>query len=618
MTRSRTYHLIPHALLLAGAAIGLSLTANAPQDLHAPSPVVQADEQTKPALEYDRPYMDAQGHTRSIGEIIRQVRARMNRIQQTQADTTEKELNAPKPLSSLVTDTPHRRMVRNQDIEALPKVTNPSNTPTVHYVETVGSPTPQTSSALGVREYTVLGFGEVGQDQPAVSTSDIHTVVPTAQSTDVARVFTGDAEIDTAFLSAALPTAEARISPQSPASVDTLASPVTPVAAMQAASVPTPEPLTSLAAVPTTRSDSEQVAAQNLTQSKIPTDTRTRSLGLTAQNAFTNKAQPNNDTPSTARVNPTAETDRSGSEISLAKTPLHNDKQAPTTPTAHKVKPKAETHPVFPVAPKELASVKPKLDKHDDPTTPSPATTKTTSQSTNPLLVYIDGHDKIGSDRVNAIDSALSRINQAVKKADLDVELKITTDKRSNYNIHFTENDGKDMGNKLGLAEFAVTQDTQGNEYFLGENSSNPAGQAKVSINNAFNWFAGDDDDAIDDDEFDYQTAVAHEFLHLLGLDDDFDNPAAVSHGLLSPGQTRRDLDDHDIFGLTDIYTRYNPWQSSFNPSSWSNGWKNGWGNNWGKTRYHAKALTAAVVPEPATLGLIGLGVLGVLQVRKR
>jgi len=599
MTRSTMYQHAPHALLLAGAALGFSLTVDAGQDIHAPSEVVQAHVEAEPVLEHYRPYMDAQGNTRSIGEIIRQVRARMNRLEQTQPDSADDQTIQPTPLESLITEPEHRRMVRHQDVAALPKART-SHTQTPEYVVVASPLAWQSPEALAEREYTVLGFGQVGEEQSEPTITDVRTAAPKVSSTDPSVAWTGDTEFGSPLVTPAVPTVDIAVTPL-PSASD---APVASIITRQTASMPAPTPLASQTIVPTTASESERVVAQNTSQPQTSDNTRPYKVGSLTQNMFTSKALPANETPAPDKGNRTVEAENNWSDKKLVATRPYIEKNTPSVAPEIKTTPKAQNRPTFPSAPKQVASVIPHHDDHDDQ--PSATPTKTTDKPGNPLLVYIDEYDKIGSDRFSAIDNALSRINQAVKKADLDVELKITTDIRSDYNIRFAENDGKNMGNKLGLAEFAVTEDSHGNEFFLGETNSNQGGKAQVSINNAFKWFSGDNADDIDDDEYDYQTAVEHEFLHLLGLDDDFDNLDSVSHGLLSPGEVRRELHDREIHTLTDIFSNANPWQSSYNPTSWTSSFNS---NRWGNTRYKAKALTAAV-PEPATLGLIGLGLL--------
>ncbi len=587
MTRSSIYQHLPHALLLAAAAVGLSLTSGAPTDIHTPQLSIQADTVELPDLPYNRSYMDARGDTRSLADIIRQARIRINALQRSQADDAEQTADHPTPLASLMTEPQHRRMVRRQDIVALPTAEHRSNTLVAEYVGGTAPLTWQPPESIAEREYTVLEFGALGGENPEATGSTLSPVVSTSsQPTSPTGVFTADAETRTPGLPAALSSAEISVSPQPSALADTPAAHIIP---MQSASRQAPTPLASQS-VPVTESDSARLAVQTPAPQKAQVQTRTQMIDTPSQTAFNSNHQPVDRTPTTDSMSPATGPDRSWTEKPVAKTNPLTHKNTPT------------------VTPKFLVTADKHLDNHDDRPTPSSASSK--DKPGNPLLVYIDEYNKIGSDRVNAIDNALSRINQAVKKASLDVELKITTDMRSDYNIRFAENDGKGMGNKLGLAEFAVTEDDHGNEFFLGENSSTRGGKAQISINNAFNWFAGDDANDIDEDEYDYQTAVAHEFLHLLGLDDDYDNLDSVTHALLSPGEVRREVHDREVNTLSDIFAYANPWQSAYTPASWSSNFL----NNKSTTRYKAKALTAFVVPEPASLGLIVLGLLGAMQ----
>ncbi|MEE9211391.1 MAG: PEP-CTERM sorting domain-containing protein, partial [Phycisphaeraceae bacterium] len=106
--------------------------------------------------------------------------------------------------------------------------------------------------------------------------------------------------------------------------------------------------------------------------------------------------------------------------------------------------------------------------------------------------------------------------------------------------------------------------------------------------------------------QFDYQTTVTHELLHLVGLDDDYDDIGAVTQGVLGYGEVRRTLSLDDEAELAEAYRASNPWQSPvIQPIQVLAP---------GRVRYKAEALTA--VPEPATLGLVVAG--SVLMLRRR
>lgn len=652
MTRSRIYQHVPHALLLTGAVVGLSLTSGASQDTHAPAGAMQGSVQTEPqhATEYGRPYMDAEGDTRSIGEIIRQVRARMDSLKKSQESVASDTAEMQAPLSSLIEQLEHRRMVRHRDVEALPKAKPTMPVLAVEYTPNAGAFAPQAPDALAAREYRVLGFGEVGQEQPETSASDTQSIVLPGTSTETAGTVTRKLDSVRTEGNAAFPkvssTLDNATAPLPAVTTDTpAASATTTPATIQIAQART----AARVAVPTTRSEPEVLATQHASDPTPQTETRMDTPVVSAGDVFTSKALAVNDSRTAAtpaskagdnsRWQQSAQPGAAAPDVNHGSTKTveqnqtrsnnpfagytTSSKHATTNQTSSKTQTAQTTsrpsddpwsQAVFPTAAKDTASAKSYLDDRKDIEPITPITPSQNGKPTdNALLVYIDDHDKIGSDRVKAIDNALSRINDVASKADLGVAFKVTTDKTTGYNIHFAEDDGQGMGNKLGLAEFAVTEDDHGNEYFLGENST-AGGKAKVSINNAFNWYTGSDAKKIKKDEYDYQTAIEHEFLHLLGLDDDFDNLDSVTHGLLSPGEVRRDIHDREISTLSDLFSSTNLWQSAFNPSSWSKSYNNGSG----KTRYHAKALTAVVAPEPASLALIGLGVLGMVQRRRR
>ncbi len=635
MMRSWINNHIPHALLLTGSAACLTLALSSPQDGYTPSHLLSSQEQAEQMTQDRYPaYMDAQGNTRSLAEIIQQARARMQRLQQNQSEIQDDIDPAQNPLAILSEDAQHRRMVKRKDVTALPKANDPFNVSTPDYVIAADPLAWHRPDVVQTHEYTILGYGEVGQEQDEESTSDINTLAQTSQTTDLADVFALIVEANSdqnESLASAIAVPQANTTTALPTvSAD---APKTPLAVMPSASQAAPTPVASLSEAPTTRSEPDQDTALRPTDKPAVVNTRPVSTDAPIATAFPIETKPALDRIAPERKNPGTSADEPRAEPTLTKAPALTDVKTKTQPVAQdkpKTTPrvtnktptvtipkhedsKPQTQKVFPTAPKEVVSAKPLNKNHDDDatsTTPAKTTAKKTNKTTNPLVVLIDDYDKIGSDRLDAIDKALSRINKAVKKTGVDVELKITTDKRNGYNIFFAEDNSNSLGNILGLAEFAVTEDKQGNEFFLGEDNRAQGGKAQVSINNSFNWFAGDDEDEIEADEYDYQTAVEHEFLHLLGLDDNFDDLKAVSHDLLSPGEIRREIQEIEIQEIQDTYANANPWQSQYNPSSWSR-------NSRDNTRYRSKALTAAV-PEPASLAMIGMGVMGISLYRKR
>lgn len=649
MTRTWIGQHLPHALLLTGAAACLCFALDTPSVDHAPAVSAPDQEHVSEDTYTHRPYLNAEGNTRSLAEVLRESRVYLDRFQKDRKQVSDKPIDVKTPLATLVEEAPQRRVVRRRDVAALPKAGSPLAPSAVEYVGAADPLTWRAPESVGEHEYVVLGFGEVGQETVEVPATDIHT--PTQESTPVittdlvATPPVTDWMAEPTVSPSAMPIpGNTPTAPTPIASADTPA--VSTLVTMQTASQSAPAPVAAHDSTVTPFSDADRTnSARNAelssTTNTRPTATESATPKVSFAESTTLQDQPSADTTSDMTLQTTGAKDAWDDQtqnLSHRQTDkpaqiqpftqnhtrqmLPKASQTPAATTAKHEDTKAEPTASFPTTGQEKVNGQttrnPKSDyaptvsaKPDSPATTKPKA-KTTGQSTNSVVVYLDDHDKIGSDRVTAIDNALAKINQAAKKADIDVELKVTTNKNDRYNILFSEDDGKDMGNKLGLAEFAVTEDKHGNEYFFDENKNSHGGQAKVRINNSFNWFAGNEADDIQDDEYDYQTAIEHEFLHLLGLDDDFDHLDSVSHGLLSPGEVRRDIHDREINDLSSFYSAYNPWGLLNNhASSWSRS------NTWGKTRYHAKALTAAV-PEPTSLAMIGLGVTLGLAGRRR
>lgn len=72
------------------------------------------------------------------------------------------------------------------------------------------------------------------------------------------------------------------------------------------------------------------------------------------------------------------------------------------------------------------------------------------------------------------------------------------------------------------------------------------ATQGDVTMLSGWNWYTGSDAAAIGADQYDYQSAVAHELAHSLGLGHS-DDPSSVLYHHLSPGDAHRDVIAHDM-----------------------------------------------------------------------
>jgi hypothetical protein len=618
----------PHVLLLTSAAACLAIVLAAPQRGHTPSYVWPSQKEARlPSAKHTAVQIN-RFEVRSLAEILQQANARLQRLNQNQSEAHDELNNEQTSLAADNEDAPQRRMVRRQDIAALPEVSDPFYRPFDEYIDVSDPLAWRRPDRIAPREYLILAYGEVGQVQADESSSDNDETVETPQTpaaTDVVATF-GDADTPStepaSTAIAALPVTLITAS-----SSTAVATQITPVSVQQSASLSAPTPLASRTASKTTRSEPIQTGKRHQPDQTVSVSTRPVSVDTPARSAVPSEPSLAKYDHASESKKPDPKANKRGVEQPIVKKTAHKDTKPKVSPASHDrpgptqiaSKPPADTpsikaeetkpdrHTGHPT-PAEIVSAKPLLDKQADPAPRGPA--KTASKPTNPLVVLIDDYDTIGSDRMNAIDNALSRINQAAKKANTGIEFSVTTDKNSDYNILFREDDSKSMGNKLGLAEFAVTEDKQGNEIFLGENDRALGGKAQVSINKSFDWFTGDDENDIGDTEYDYITAVEHEFLHLFGLDDDFDHHDTVSHGQLSPGETRRDIDSHEINEIAGLFASNDPWQSQPNPASWAS-------NSRGKVHFNSKALVAAV-PEPASAALMGVAVLLGVARRRR
>jgi hypothetical protein len=492
-------------------------------------------------------------------------------------------------------------MLSQRDTRSLAPVVKNTDVNNIGYVS-AGDPTLwEAPEALPQREYDILAYGEIGGAEPVAASraTDISAgpVREINQAVNADGIFTTDVRgrdnllsprghVDSIVVPAASRPAERGVvEPASVASAAVAASPV------QAAPI--------AAATPQSTTVNERTAAA--IESIATQQTQVHAGPVTAQAPASIDAL----LPIAPRVDHNTKP-----ESTAGKTGPGNDyaiafagKPADSRPGAQASKPAATGKIISPI------TATPTREANPTPKATDPFNHDRDDHTKQSLVMLIDGSDTLGSDKLNAIDNAIKQINQAAQKADLGIELKTTTDKNTGHNILLKEDNGKDMGNKLGLAEFTVTEDKHGNEMYLGESQADMGGVAKISINKAFDWFAGDDGKAIGQNQYDYQTAITHELLHMVGLDDDFENQEAVSHGLLSPGEVRRDIDTHEIKELASIFKSANPWRSVFTLAQLP--------KSNGRVTYKSKALSAAV-PEPASLVLAVLGLLGACRHRRR
>ncbi len=704
----------PHALLLAGSAVCLTIVLSTPghdpsPGYHQPDPQ-QAELQTFGHDTYATSHRQLNGQ--SLHDLMSRARLRFLRmkLQQKQQEQDEVEQDQQQALDHDQAGQ-HRRMVRRVDQSNLIHTDQPYVTPEDEYMISFNPLVWRRPEALPEREYLILGYGQVDSEQltessflvdanlvtssllPAADADEdaegAEAQAPSTDGPDTALVATQDvATVTLAQTQDASPkVAPVTASPPTATIIPSQASrPGLPIA-QKSAPVAKTEPdenertiaVSSHIAVATPKDKAPSISptysiarvdhkddvddddddrhafttrpAATVTGSAIPVAPHAPFASAIPQRPTT-AAKPKGDShdrdayeddhgdgyekddhagQSTAKANrPTTPSSLSHRDDDDSRGALTKQVYAPVTNTH---RPQATT-PTSAALPKQAAATSaPKQheddayehDRHDDhakpekialpaqasyqPSQATPAAPS--SKATKPLIVLVDDYSNLGSDKLNALGSAIRQINQSMQAADMDMIIELTTDPTADHNILFGEADNVALGGKLGIAEFAISEDDHGNQMRLGQDAADLGGKAIARMNSSVNWFTGEDADEIDDNQYDYQTAAEHEILHLIGLDDDFDDHDAVSHGQLSLGEVRRELDRHELEDLADIYSNANPWQNqSFTSNSRGNSGRN---NN---VRYKSKALTAAV-PEPMSAVVIGVGVMGVMLRRR-
>lgn len=601
----------PHMLLLAFAACALMLTPSAPET-DAPVSYQHADRViTASTATDDITFIHRDAKTRSLSEILVQARIRYQRAHRRLPDESKPiEVNQPQATIAAVDDVIPLPVVRRLDTATLAAARDPFAVP---YAESLVVDAPlalQAPDALPQREYVVLAYGEVADVEPIIhSHQEVSLVTRTPALFEAAVAIPSDAQ----------PTSFDAYITQSPTAVSQMPGVTSSIPEMDAPihAPITPAPLVESAAQPVFVSQSTRTMAE--TQAVEPVSIKAVSVSLAQAEQLPALAEPA--TRSVAKA-PTAitgiekviavepGTTRDTSDVKqpdvqikrqnlTAQTPIAQTLTTLTKPDSRQTTSVIKESSAVTIPAKRPATTTTVAEKHND---------KTPSQS---LVVLVDDSDTLGSDRLNAIDNALNQINQVARQAKIDLELSVTTDKSASHNILLREEDNDALGGKLGLAQSASITDDLGNEQRLGQDAADVGGKAIASLNKSVNWYAGDDG-GIGKNQYDYQTAVTHELLHLLGLDDDFgSNENLAMHGYLSPGETRRAIAAVEAQELASRYASANLWRSA------SKAVGKIAGNQRGRIAYHAEALTAAPIPEPAGVWVIAVGLTGLWQRRR-
>lgn len=603
MQRNVLTEYYPHALLALAATASLCFVVSRPSAPDQRATYTTATRQETRADDFvDRNHIHANARTRSLAEVFANARLKYHR---NRHDHTNAEDQAdPQTISPAYDETEIalRRMIRQRDIRSLSPVANSDETKHIGYASPADLTLRDAPEALPQREYQILAYGEIGGTEPVVPTraagSSTHPVSGKNQDAEADIAFVADAQGRGNLVSPVVPAVSAVI-------------PATPSGPSErGVTEPMPVATTNVTAPPAYAAPVSAAAAQTTTANeKTAASVESAASQTTSVYAGHMAAQTPASTDALQTVAPRVEhaakpeTTAKKSGLGSGNAVAFAGEPADSRPGAQASTPSAQGKVTGPINTTPSQAAKPTPRAND------PFNRDRDDHANQSLVMLIDGSDTLGSDKLNAIDNAIKQINQAAQKANLGIELKTTTDKNAGHNILLKEDNGKDMGNKLGLAEFTVTEDKHGKEMYLGESLADMGGIAKISINKVFDWFAGDDGKSIGKNQYDYQTAITHEILHMIGLDDDFENHEAVSYGLLSPGEIRRNIDTHEIKELASIFQSANPWRSVSTLAQLS--------KNNGKLTYKSKALTAAV-PEPASLVLAVVGLLGVCRHRRR
>lgn len=79
-------------------------------------------------------------------------------------------------------------------------------------------------------------------------------------------------------------------------------------------------------------------------------------------------------------------------------------------------------------------------------------------------------------------------------------------------------------------------------------------GRTTITLVNSWNWYAGADASKIAAKQYDFESVVAHELGHAIGLVDNATDRSAVMSDVIKPGQTRRMFDAADAASIDALY----------------------------------------------------------------
>ena len=237
--------------------------------------------------------------------------------------------------------------------------------------------------------------------------------------------------------------------------------------------------------------------------------------------------------------------------------------------------------------------------------------------------VLVHDHGNLDAERLARINDAITEVNSAAANFGVNLNLMTVTDEAQFHNIHVHEDITSGCGSgALGCAEYAVYinqsgkfGDGHGNHLYAGEEVGDIGGKAEATVLSGFNWYTGADPSLIGPNQYDYQTVMTQELLHLVGEGHDStvydtdpevaDNTdhRSVMHGTLGQGIVRRSMSTHD---QADLLTHlYNPGQAAEEEGGGGNDKEKG-GPPPGKGKNKVAPLPAVDVLLPTPLALSG------------
>ena len=244
------------------------------------------------------------------------------------------------------------------------------------------------------------------------------------------------------------------------------------------------------------------------------------------------------------------------------------------------------------------------------PTIESPARTHDNIPLT--ISVALANEARVDAARVERLSDAIDQINRISNPAGVNLTLGTPSSQATHQITVHHEDTARFGANVLGAAEYGRgAGNGVGNAYGADY-------EAQVTIFDRFDFYTGDDNQSIGQNQFDYQTVVTHELLHVLGLtdvtdeaQDDEDGPS-IMDSVLAPGIARRDIDGSASDTLTELYG------AAGNGNAISDLLQGRGLGAWQALAAQGNVELLTAVPEPATALILTLAGVGLLRHRRR